>query len=76
MLNINQMRVGECARVTGYQKGDVGYRHKLMAMGLTRGREFTIKRIAPLGCPVEIEYLGTSLCLRKNECELLQLERV
>ncbi len=44
-------------------------------MGLTLGCEFTLTRIAPLGDPIEISIRNFSLVLRKNEANLLKLER-
>jgi len=55
---------------------DASYRRKLLALGITRGVHFSIIRIAPLGCPVQIEVRGTSLVLRKDEAQYLVLERL
>jgi ferrous iron transport protein A len=45
-------------------------------MGLTKGTEFTVLRIAPLGDPVEIEIRGFRLSLRKNEADALLVRRL
>jgi ferrous iron transport protein A len=45
-------------------------------MGLTPGTEFTVVRLAPLGDPIEIVVRGYSVSLRKNEAEMLQVERL
>jgi ferrous iron transport protein A len=45
-------------------------------MGLTPGTEFSIVRFAPLGDPVEIALRGFSLTLRKNEADILSIEKV
>ncbi len=70
------MSVGDKGRVTGFEKGLVKYRKKLMAMGLTKGIEFTINRIAPMGDPVGIEVRGYNLSLRKDEAAALFVEGV
>jgi len=72
---LQDMTVGETGTVSGYVKGTTVYRQKLLAMGLTRGTEITIQRIAPLGDPVEIQVRGFALSLRKNEASTLMVER-
>lgn len=69
------MAVGESAKVAGYAKGVSAYRGKLMAMGLTRGIEIQVQRIAPMGDPVEILVRGFSLSLRKDEAAALMVEK-
>ena len=44
-------------------------------MGLTPGTEILVTRLAPLGDPVEVEVRGYSLSLRKNEAEVLRVQR-
>ncbi len=70
--------VGDTGRVTGYFKGHgyKRYRSKLLAMGLIKGTEFTVNRVAPLGDPVEINLRGFSLSLRKDEATALIVEEV
>ena len=75
-MDIFSIDIGQQAKVPGYNLADKGYRHKLLTMGLTRGAVFKLLRVAPLGCPIEIEVRGSALCLRKKECDILQLERV
>ena len=70
------MTVGEQGRVAGYEKGLDQYRQKLLAMGLIKGTEFTINRVAPMGDPVEIEVRGYNLSLRKHEAAALFVEGV
>lgn len=72
---LQEMAVGETGTVTGYVKGASAYREKLLAMGLTKGTEFTVQRIAPMGDPVEIEVRGFSLSLRKAEASTLVVKR-
>lgn len=76
MIDIAQLKVGETARVVGFELCDKAYRHKLMAMGLTRGVEFTLVRLAPLGDPIEIEVRGSALSLRKGEARHIRIERI
>lgn len=72
---LKDMAVGETGTVAGYTKGVSAYREKLLAMGLTRGTEILVERIAPMGDPVEIRMRGFSLSLRKDEASALLVER-
>ena len=74
-VTLQEMAVGDTGVVSGYTKGATAYREKLLAMGLTRGTEFVVERIAPLGDPVEIQVRGFSLSLRKAEASALKVER-
>lgn len=74
-LTLKDMAVGESGYISGYVKGTSNYREKLLAMGLTRGTQFSIERIAPLGDPVEIQVRGFSLTLRKDEASTLVVEK-
>ena len=48
----------------------------LIALGLIPGTEFTLVRAAPLGDPIEIEFRGFALSLRKHEANILTIEEV
>lgn len=72
---LKDLNIGEKGRVAGFVKGANAYREKLLAMGLTRGTEFTVNRVAPLGDPVEINVRGFALSLRKHEAAALMVER-
>jgi ferrous iron transport protein A len=74
-MTIAALRPGERGRIVGLGRGDLGYRQRLMAMGLTPGVEFELTRVAPLGDPVEIKVRGFAMSLRKAEAELLRVEK-
>jgi ferrous iron transport protein A len=76
MSSLSTLQVGDCAKVIGYRAGDKAYRQKLLAMGLTRGVQFSIVRKAPLGDPIEICVRGFHLSLRKKEAHTLEVEQV
>lgn len=67
MLKITELVQGDRVRLIDYGLTDKIYRRKLLSLGLTCGVEIRIVRVAPLGCPVQIEVRGTSLTLRKDE---------
>ena len=73
-MRIQEMRVGQCARVRGFGEGDRAYRQKLIQMGLTRGKVFRLLRKAPLGDPVELDCGGMLLTLRRGESDIVDVE--
>lgn len=73
-LSLSQLRVGDQARVAGYADGS-GYAQQLMRLGLIPGTDLQVRRVAPLGDPVEIRFRGFSLALRPTEAACLLLER-
>ena len=75
-MKLKDMKCGESGKVAGYDTSDRNYRQKLLQMGLVRGVEFTLVRMAPLGDPVEISIRGSSITLRKVEADALEVERV
>ena len=68
--------VGETGTVLGFAKGSNGYRQKLLAMGMIKGTDFLVIRVAPLGDPVEIRVRGYSLSLRRDEATALRVQEV
>ncbi len=73
-MKLKEMTPATVCKITGYEKGDKVLRGRMVAMGLTRGTEFTVKKVAPLGDPVEIEVRGFSLSLRKLDADVLIVE--
>jgi ferrous iron transport protein A len=75
-MKLKDMKAGETGKVTGYTTPDRNYRQKLLRMGLVKGAEFTLTRMAPLGDPAEISICGSSLTLRKAEADALDVEKI
>lgn len=70
MFLLSVLKPGE--RATIHQiKGDTTIREKFLGMGLSRGQEIVVERVAPLGDPIEITIRGYRLSLRKSEAELV-----
>ena len=69
------LAVGTKGVVQGCSKEGGSYQGRLLSMGLTKGTGFEIKRIAPMGDPVEIIVKGYSLALRKDEARALLVEQ-
>lgn len=76
MLNLSELKIGDKALITGFTAGSSAYRHRLLAMGLTKGTTFTLVRRAPLGCPVAIKIRNYILTLRQAEANCLLLDKL
>jgi ferrous iron transport protein A len=73
-VTLDQLRVGDRARVAGYRE-DSAYAAQLLRLGLTPGTLLYVQRVAPLGDPIEIRVRGFSLVLRPSEADCLELSR-
>jgi len=73
--HLGQLSIGEKAVITGFVDGQKEYRARLLAMGLTKGIELELTRVAPLGDPLEISIRGFSLSLRKAEASAVLVEK-
>ena len=69
---LNQVKVGVPVRVE-HVNGTGPLRQRILDMGLTRGAEVEVKRMAPLGDPLEICVRGYVLSLRKAEAACIQV---
>jgi ferrous iron transport protein A len=76
MIKITELTPGDKVRLIGFGTTDAQYRRRLLSLGVTSGTECSIVRVAPLGCPIQIEVRGTALTLRKEEANQLILERI
>lgn len=76
MITLNQLAVGERARIVAFGEASPSYRRKLLSLGLTPGAVFSVARVAPLGDPVEIRVRGFSMSLRKSEATAIIVERL
>ncbi len=75
MVTLTDLIPGDRARLVDFGQTDVSYRRRLLSLGVTRGVEIHVVRVAPLGCPVQVDVRGTSLTLRLDEARYLQWER-
>lgn len=67
-MKLSELQVGDRAEVISMQALPL-VRRRLMDLGLIRGTEIRVLRVAPLGDPIEIVYKGLYLTLRKSEAE-------
>ena len=71
-LTLGDAQVGSTVVVTKIE-GDGAYKRRIMDMGITKGTELYIRKVAPLGDPVEITVRGYELSVRKNDAQCVQV---
>lgn len=74
-MTFQDLKLGSRARIVGYAQVSAHGR-RLQEMGLLPGTEFSVVKVAPLGDPIEIEFRGTRLCLRRLEAQTIAIEAV
>ncbi|CDD26939.1 MAG: FeoA family protein [Clostridia bacterium] len=72
--HLSDLKIGQRARVLGLHLDKPEVRRHLLDMGITKGTEILIKKIAPMGDPVDIELRGYELCIRKEEMKNIDVE--
>ena len=65
-MTLNELEVGKTAKVVRLN-GEGAVKRRIMDMGLTKGTEVTVRKVAPLGDPIEITVRGYELSIRKDE---------
>ena len=74
-MTLKDARVGKTVRVLKIQ-GEGAIRRRIMDMGITKGVEVYIRKLAPFGDPVEVTVRGYELSLRKADAEMILVEKV
>ena len=72
-MKLNEVEVGSTVTVKKIE-GDGAYKRRIMDMGITKGVELYIRKVAPLGDPVEITVRGYELSVRKNDAQSVEVE--
>ncbi len=72
-MTLGDAKVGSTVVVTKIQ-GDSAYKRRIMDMGITKRSELYIRKVAPLGDPVEITVRGYELSVRKNDAQCVEIE--
>ena len=73
MMTLRDARVGITVVVSKIE-GEGAYKRRIMDMGITKGCEIYVRKVAPLGDPVEITVRGYELSLRKQDAQCIQLQ--
>ena len=73
MKTLKEAKIGQTVRVVKLH-GEGPVRRRIMDMGITRGVEVTLRKVAPLGDPLELTVRGYELTLRKADAETIEVE--
>ena len=73
MKTLRQARIGDTVRVVKLY-GEGAVTRRIMDMGLTNGVEVNIRKVAPLGDPIEVTVRGYELSIRKVDAEMIEVE--
>lgn len=73
MRTLKEVKRGETVKVQRIQ-GQGPTMRRIMDMGITRGTEVFVRKVAPLGDPVEVRVRGYELSIRKSDAELIEVE--
>lgn len=72
MKTLRDVKIGKTCTVKRVH-GEGALRRRIMDMGITKGVEIYLRKVAPLGDPIEIMVRGYELTLRKNDAELIEI---
>jgi len=75
MQTLKDIKPGVAVRVTKIE-GEGPVKRRIMEMGITKGVEVYVRKVAPLGDPIEIAVRGYELSLRKEDAQFIQVEQV
>lgn len=73
-IYLSDLKIGQRAIVLKLHEQNKAIRRHLLDMGITKGVKVTIKKIAPMGDPVDIELRDYELCLRKADLKQIEVE--
>ena len=74
MKTLRDVKIGQTARVVKLH-GEGALKRRIMDMGITKGVEVYVRKVAPLGDPLELNVRGYELSLRKADAELIEVEQ-
>ena len=73
MHTLKEIKVGRTARVVKLH-GEGALKRRIMDMGITKGIEVKVRKVAPLGDPIELTVRGYELSIRKADAEMIEVE--
>ncbi len=73
MKTLKDAKIGETVKVVKLH-GEGATKRRIMDMGLTKGVEIYVRKVAPLGDPMELNVRGYELSLRKADAEMIEIE--
>ena len=75
-LKLSELKKGEKGKVEFIKNFNPALKRRLLDMGITKGVLIKIKKIAPLGDPIDIELRGYELCLRKSDLSSIEVTKL
>ncbi len=75
-MKLDELKVGDKAKVIKLNVGNKEIRRHLLDMGVTRGVIVTIKKIAPMGDPIDLQLRDYELCISKSELDQIEVEAI
>lgn len=75
MKTLREAKIGDQVKVVRLH-GEGAVKRRIMDMGITKGVEVQIRKVAPLGDPVEVTVRGYELSIRKADAEMIEIESV
>ncbi len=73
MKTLREVKVGQTAVVSKLH-GEGAVRRRIMDMGITKGVEIFVRKVAPLGDPIEVNLRGYELSIRKADAEMIEVQ--
>ena len=73
MRTLKEVNIGETVKVVKIT-GEGPVKRRIMDMGITKGTEIYVRKVAPLGDPIEVTIRGYELSLRKADIDIIQVE--
>ncbi len=73
MKTLRQIGIGETVKVVKLH-GEGAVKRRIMDMGITKGVEVYVRKVAPLGDPIEVTVRGYELSLRKADADMIEVE--
>ena len=73
MNTLRNVKIGGTAKVVKVH-GEGALRRRIMDMGITKGVDIYVRKVAPLGDPIEVNLRGYELSLRKDDAEMVEVE--
>ena len=75
-MKLDELKVGDKAKVIKLNVENKEIRRHLLDMGVTRGVIVTIKKIAPMGDPIDLQLRDYELCISKSELDQIEVEAI
>ena len=73
MKTLREVKIGGTAKVVKLH-GEGALRRRIVDMGITKGVEVTVRKVAPLGDPIELTVRGYELSIRKEDAQMIEVE--